>query len=258
VATPSYSVAFPQPNAAGNTLIVYAYWAHACPAQVSDAQGNPYLSAGRGFSPNQVSGIQSVAEIFYTPSARGGPNTVTLTLDGGLGDPLGMVLLEYSGLSHVDTLDFSASQSTDAGTANASTPEIQTSTPGDLLIAGFNDVNSMGTITPGPGWTGEAWTTCFYIVVEDRIAPSIGTYSAAGTLPRSDNYWVGNIASFRPEPVALDAGEADAGVDGGAVRLPEYHVGCGCNAGEGGLLWLAAAVALSSRSHRLKLSRLTQ
>ena len=56
---------------------------------------------------------------------------------------------------------------------------------------------------PGAGWTTLVANPNFYMIAEARIVTTTGKFSAAATLPSTDDQWVGLLAAFAAE----EAGE---------------------------------------------------
>ena len=123
---PTFAVAFPSPNTAGNTLVISIFFQGAGTPTVTDSRGNvygaPVVSASNGG--NQVF-------FWVVLGCKGGANTVTSTLGSGT---LQLTVIEYaksgaSGIRQRSTLLASG----------ASNPSISlpTTVSGDICVALF-------------------------------------------------------------------------------------------------------------------------
>jgi len=120
---PSQSVSFPAPNAAGNGLIVVAYFRIVWPTTspnlaVSDSNGNSYLPIGACSVYSSNSGWRSYLAAWYVESCKAGANTVTVTESvdtTSITYILGVSVFEYAGgfgPLDVSALGVTATQST--------------------------------------------------------------------------------------------------------------------------------------------------
>lgn len=193
----AYSQGFPLPNTEGNTIVVYAFGNGAGSLSVADSRGNTYQSIPQIASP--LSG--SVAQIFFAQRIAGGANTLTLTKGGASTSDGGIAIFEYSGLATTGPLlDGYAGQFAPAASAKAATPPVTTTFANDLLFAAFCNVVGGGDIIADPGWNPRYRNTNFYLLTEDRVVSSAGSYKADATMPRADANWVAVIAAFRGAP----------------------------------------------------------
>jgi len=79
--------------------------------------------------------------------------------------------------------------------STASTPSLGVPAASELLFAaGMTGAVFNG---PGPGFTNRVITAPDGDIVEDRVAPSAGTYAA--TAPLSGGTWLLQLAAFRAE-----------------------------------------------------------
>src|SRR5205807_670723 len=124
----SISATFPAGNTAGNFLIVTGTAARpAGTITISDTAGNTYLPA---IGPVTDPGQDTTAYLWYVPSAKGGPNTVTLTPTSARA--LEIHLSEWVGLASASPVDQIAT-ATGNGTAVSAGP-VTTTTAGELVF----------------------------------------------------------------------------------------------------------------------------
>lgn len=182
---------------AGHLLIVCAYdnTGSNVTTSISDTLGSTW-SATAAITNTQGSGGSLTMRIFYAVAPSGGNDTITLSQSSGTA-PLGGLYFEYSGNSSSNVLDATAGQAAPSSGSSASTPNVTTIGPHDLLVGFFGDTSGTGTITAGSGYTMELTDVNFYTGSEDRLNVAAGTYNATATLPSSDAGWVGIIAAFK-------------------------------------------------------------
>jgi len=190
---------FPQPVAAGDTLVATLYVANTTVGSVNDLLGNTWILAKRQGRGNQ----NSSSELWYTVSGSdAGLNAVT-------GTNLGLTAPRYSeihayayrGLA-ANALDCVAAQDV---TANpAASPPCTTHVPVELVFGMANpqaNVLSAGTGFALREGTNGDWD-------EDEVVNALGSYSAQFTLDAAGDITT-LVATFKA--LLLDAG-ADAGV----------------------------------------------
>lgn len=149
--SPAQSVPFTSPNAAGDGLIVVAYFE--CDIyplrpnlEVSDSQGNTYQSIGACGAYDAGNGLASLLQIWYVNSCRAGANTVTVTQSTNTQNAtfiFAVSVFEYSGgLGAVDGSSFA----TGLGRSSV-TLSLTTTAAGDLLFAYATQFGANGTAT---------------------------------------------------------------------------------------------------------------
>lgn len=182
---------------AGHLLIVCAYdnVGAGITMSVSDSLGSSW-SATSAITNTQGSGGPISMRIFYAVAPTGGNDTITLTQSSGTA-ALGGLYFEYSGNSSSNVLDATAGHAAPSSTSNASSPNVTTTGPHDLLVGFFGDTSGSGTITAGSGYTMRLTDTNFYAGTEDRTNVAAGTYNATATMPSTDAGWIAVIASFK-------------------------------------------------------------
>jgi hypothetical protein len=148
---------------------------------------------GGGGSDN---GIATGARLYYAQIDTTGSNTVTVVQSSGT-QPLGLFLLEYSGIAAGDPIDVQTGQVAGSASNAMAVPPLVT-TGRDLVVALFNDTVDMGTGSAGSGYTLEALDPGFPNLIEDAIGPA-GTYVPTAVLPpgHNDACWVGTAVAFR-------------------------------------------------------------
>lgn len=180
---------------AGDVLIAAAYWDEVPDTiTLSDTAGTAWASLPQLALPGcgGATGNGTGAQMFYAPIATSGSNTVTVAQTSGV-QPLGLFLLEYSGVAGLD-------QHTEQIAPSASNvtfvPQLVT-TGTDVIVALFSDTIAMGVMPEGAGYLAEARDTGFPNLIEDAIGPA-GSYMPSAGLPgvQNDACWVGAAAAF--------------------------------------------------------------
>lgn len=181
----------------GHLLIVCAYdnTDATVTTSISDTLGSAW-SATTAITTTGGSGGPLTMRIFYAVAPTAGNDTITLSQSSGTA-PLGGLYFEYSGNSSSNVLDMTASQAATGSTSSASSPNITTTGPHDLLVGFIGDTSGSGTITAGSGYTMQLTDVNFYTGAEDRLNVPVGTYSATATLPTGDAGWIAIVASFK-------------------------------------------------------------
>jgi hypothetical protein len=178
---------FADPETAGDANIVAIGWndVSASIASVVDDAGNVYhpaVATARGNGLSQA--------IYYAGNVAAA-TTVTVTFD----QPAVFVDLrvaEYGGLRTSAPFDVGTSAS-GTGT-NAVTSNVTTSTANELLFAA--GMTSATFSAPGAGFTSRLITSPDGDLLEDALAASAGSHSAAATL--SSGTWLLQLAAFKP------------------------------------------------------------
>jgi hypothetical protein len=102
-------------------------------------------------------------------------------------------ITEYARIRHTNPFDGGTSANGSGG--NASTANLSVPAASELLFAaGMTGAVFNG---PGPGYVSRVITVPDGDIVEDRIAPSAGSYSASA--PLSGGTWILQLAAFRAE-----------------------------------------------------------
>jgi hypothetical protein len=202
------SIAFPTSVTAGDFLIITGTAARPrSTLTITDTAGNTFVPAISAVSdPAQ----DVTANIWYVANARGGPDTITITPEGGA-DALEIHISEWSGVNKLNPLD-QTSYATGNGTSFSS-GSMTTTQPGELIF-GY-------TFPNGNSAVGTGFTQLSYVngdVDEYRIQSAAGPVSATFTQSPSD-YWFALAATFRPDygdtqpptpPIGLTATAASA------------------------------------------------
>jgi hypothetical protein len=183
--TQTVPVAYLAAQTPGNLNIIVVGWndTTATVQSVTDNRGNVYTLA---IGP--TSGTALRQSIYYAANIAGGATTVTVTFSQPAAYP-DIRILEYAGVSTLDTTAGASGSSTTANSGAATT------TAANELIFGANMV---ATLTQGPGtsFTSRIITTPDGDIAEDRIVTAIGTYSATAPLSPAGP-WVMQMATFR-------------------------------------------------------------
>ena len=174
---------------AGDTNILAIGWNDTTAAitSVTDSAGNVYQQAVATFRGNGMS--QAIYYAANIHAAIAGSNQVTVTFN----QPAVFVdlrITEYSGLKA--TSPFQAGMS---GTGNGSTAgsgSLSTTSPSELLFAA--GMTGVSFTAPGSGYTSRVITSPDADIVEDAVAASTGSYSAAASL--SGGTWLMQLAAF--------------------------------------------------------------
>ena len=189
------SLAFTNPNTAGNLIVVYVAWNNTGSVALSDSRGNTYTSVAPATAWGSTNSWRS--QLFYAKNISGGTNTVTATFGTAITSFGKLLIHEYSGLDRNNPLDASA---TSIGTTSAMNSGSATTTNGNDLIFGAG--SSSGRVTAaGTGFTsrlnGNGSRT------EDRNVTSVGSYNATAT--QNGARWVMHMAAFKGESSGVAA-----------------------------------------------------
>src|SRR5262249_14231155 len=186
------TVPFAAAQAAGDLNVIVVGWndATAQVGTVTDSKGNTYqLAAGW----TGVSGAASQA-IYYAANVAAGPNSVTVTFTSAAVYP-DVRVAEYSGIDTSNPLDVSA---TGSGNGTLSASAAVTTTNANDLIVGANLVLTT-TTAAGAGFTSRVISNPDSDILEDRVVPATGGYSATAPLfPGAP--WIMQLAAFRRHP----------------------------------------------------------
>ncbi|HTL32431.1 MAG TPA: hypothetical protein VL326_04880 [Kofleriaceae bacterium] len=193
VTTPTITAQLDGPTV-GHLLVAIAYWNDATHAvSINDSNGQNWTGLQRQSIPTGCNAnVGTNIQMFYVTVTAGGPTDVTVTQSAG-NSPLGLVVVEYSGVSTLDASSGlaapSASNAINAGTMNT--------TGYDLIVAGFHDSVGSGQMMPGPNLSVFQYDLVSYAMFLD-ITVGPGAQTITGTLPAgtSDACWVGVSAAF--------------------------------------------------------------
>ena len=193
----SVSVTFPQAQAAGHLNVVVVGWndTTAAVTSVTDSVGNVYtLAVGPTKNPGSAGTFSLTQSIYYARgifAADASANTVTVrfTVPAQYAD---IRVLEYSGLDQLNPVDVTAAA---IGTDAASNSGTATTTTANDLIVGANIVY-VSTTGPGTGFTNRMITSPDGDIVEDRVVPTSGSYSATAPLTRPGP-WIMQMVAFK-------------------------------------------------------------
>jgi len=189
----SVSVAYVNPQTAGNLNIVAVGWADTTSsiASVIDTNGNTYT---RAVGPTAGTGQQQ--SIYYAKNIAAGTNTVSVTFNQAAAYP-DVRILEYNGLDTANPLDVTAAA---AGSGTNASSGAATTTLANELIFGS------GTTSAGFTGAGTGFTTrlidVFGSIGEDKVVSSTGSYSATAT--NSAGNWVMQMATFKAAGASPD------------------------------------------------------
>ncbi len=179
------SVGFNSATRAGNTLVVYLIWNNTGSATVTDSQGNTFTPVSAAVS----WGSGYLAQVFYASNIVGGADSVTATFRTAVSSFGVLYVHEYSGISAVNPVDVSTSASGSSSTLNSGA--ILTTSANDLIFgAGVSD---NFVTAAGSGFV--ARDLAFGNITEDRVAGTVGSYSATAT--HSGSAWGMQLVAFR-------------------------------------------------------------
>jgi hypothetical protein len=183
----SQTVAFPNPQRAGNLNILAVGWYKTgTVASVTDTQQNAYQVA---IGPTMTTDNDEYQTIYYACGIAGGSNKVTVSFDDSNQDPE-VRIAEYAGASTSDCYDTSVAS---IGNGSAVDSGTLTASPGELLVAA--DKVYYITSAGDPSYALRL-TSDFGDIIEDRIAPAAGSYHAMAT-QNMTGVWVMQLAAFR-------------------------------------------------------------
>ena len=192
------SLAFTNPNAAGNLIVVYVAWNNTGSVALSDSRGNTYTSVAPATAWGSTNSWRS--QLFYAKNISGGTNTVTATFGTAITSFGRLLIHEYSGLDRNNPLDASA---TSIGTTSAmNSGSATTSNANDLI---FGAASSSSSVTAA----GTGFTSRLNAIgangsrTEDRNVTSVGSYNATAT--QNGARWVMHMAAFKSESNGVSA-----------------------------------------------------
>jgi chitodextrinase len=180
----SISAAFNVAATTGNTIIVVVGWSNNSPVNVTDSQGDTFVSV----SPPTSWWNGYSAQVFYATNIAGGATTVTASFRTPVSFFGTLYIHEYAGINAVNPIDATASAS---GASSFMISGITTTTPNDLIFgAGLSD-NSV--TAAGTGFT--ARDLAYGNIMEDQTGTTPGPYSATAT--HNGIQWEMQVVAFR-------------------------------------------------------------
>jgi len=187
------TLAVPITLTAGNFLIAATY------ANIVGTAVTVTDTAGSTWTPlttREVAGCAPRLQLFYTTVATSGADTVTVSQTGATA--LGVHLVEYSGVT-ATPVEVEAGQVAPAASNALSTGPLAT-TRRTTIVALFADLQGVGTMTAGTGWTQRGLDTQFYTILVDNVpGADAGTYTPTANLPgtTSDACWTAAAVALR-------------------------------------------------------------
>jgi chitodextrinase len=180
------SVSFNNSISAGNTIVVYVIWDNTKSVTLTDSRGNTFNSV----SAPVLWGSGNSAQIFYASGISGGTDSITATFRNSISN-FGIIYIhEYSGISSVNPVDFTASATGSSPFLNSGT--ISTPSTNYLIFGGGVSDN----VVTEAGSDFIARDLAFGNITEDRIAATPGNYAA--TAIHNGLVWAMQVVAFRP------------------------------------------------------------
>jgi len=181
----SISASFPANNTAGNFLIVTGTAARpAGTLTIADTAGDTFSPA---IGPVTDTTQNVTAYVWYVPSCKGGPNTVTLT--PATAAALEIHISEWTGLATTSPVDQTASAT---GTGTTASSGAATTTVNGELIFGYTFL--FNTATAGSGFTPMSLVNGD--LDEYQVQSAAG--SIAATFTQTSGTWFVLMATFKP------------------------------------------------------------
>lgn len=208
----SLSHAFPNPNTAGDLIIVFVRMSTtAQTVQVSDSVGNMYKEA--------ISQVQDddghQIHIFYAANVLSGINTVTAKFSDLNNHPW-LAVFEYSGVATANPLDVTSAAQGSSTDASSGSP-VQTHAANELVFAAVGlPSGSSTTINAGAGFSLESQdinTPGSRAGVEDQINSGSGTVVGNFALAGAAN-WTAVIATFTSAQLTISTASLPQGMQG--------------------------------------------
>lgn len=159
-------------------------------SSLTDTKGNTYSSAAA-----VVTGTGSISswrqEIWYAAGVTGGTSfSVTATFSGTFNTFKSIACFEYSGAALTNPIDQSTTSA--AGTVNATSSSITTTTPNQIIFGATAFASS------GRNGVGNIIRTLFNgNVVQEKSAPTAGSYNSNFTNTAQD--WMMTVVSIKPQ-----------------------------------------------------------
>jgi hypothetical protein len=191
--TNASTLAFPSPNTAGNWIAVAVRAGQINQTfTVNDTRGNTYR---RAVQRNDTVDGTTLA-LYYAENVTSGSNTVSVA-DSIAGATLRFAVMEYSGVSLVNSLDVTASSQ---GTSALPSSGTTTTTSAGELILGVVATANPQSVTAGRGFTlSDALPAApnTKLVTEYQRQNVAGSIAASASLSTADT-WAALLAAFRP------------------------------------------------------------
>ena len=207
------SLAFTNPNTAGNLIVVYVAWNNTGSVALSDTRGNTYTSVAPPKSWGSSNSYRS--QLFYAKNISGGANTVTARFGTAITSFGNLYVHEYSGLDRTNPLDASAAS---IGTTKAMSSGSATTTNGNDLIFGAGSSSSSVT-GAGTGFTSRLAANGSR--TEDKNATSAGSYEATAT--QNGAKWVMQMAAFKADSSDTTPPTTPTGLSATAASSSTIH-----------------------------------
>jgi hypothetical protein len=191
---------------AGDLLVAGVYFAASnVTVSVRDSLGNTWTptTAYVNSTANCSQTNASVAQIFFAEGISAGKNILTVQQSSGT-SPLGVFVVEYSGVRGVGALDGVTGGAATSSTATMNPGTLTTTGALDLVVALFSEATTSGTMTPGPGFVTVQYNSTFYSLIEDNLPNGTGagavdpTATEPGGTPSS--CWSAAAVAFRATP----------------------------------------------------------
>jgi hypothetical protein len=165
-------------NVVSGDLIVVAFYCVGGPTQsavsVTDSLGNFYQQAV------EIQNGAYHAWIYFATNVKGGPvQDVVTAIVSQQSTQFSIVALEYSGASALDASQTNSGPMTSDSTTSSS--GIAVTHYAEELIVGVSLSDQLNTTMPGSGFTNQFASN--YLMVEDKIVSTTGTYDAEFFLP---------------------------------------------------------------------------
>lgn len=161
--------------------------------QITDNNGNVWLSATPQMYGLPTSGWDRAARIFYCISCNTGSTTITIACANGGAGVMTIQIDEFSGAS---SSPFDQWTWTSGISATPNSGNVVTTTANQIVYGML--IGVVNTITKGASFTqnGTLAETC----AEWKIVSSAGTYSADGTMTSA--HWLAGVATFSDQALA--------------------------------------------------------
>jgi hypothetical protein len=155
---------------------------------ISDSLGNSYTTVVGPFDGNGTRHYIAVAL-----DVAGGPDTVTVTVNGNPSPYLGLHIHEYAGLARQGAFDVGSAAAGTSSAVDGMASGAKATTADHELIFGYGV--SSDTAYPGTGFTARSGFSTGD-VTEDKVVSVQGTYQATATMVSGTN-WEMLMATFK-------------------------------------------------------------
>lgn len=180
---------------AGSALVVATYENGTQAMSVSDTLGNTWVAATMTAG---TSCSTSVGKLWYALNAKGGPDTVTVTVASTT--DIGITVAEYAGVALASALDAQSAAIAPSSSNAMAAPSLTTTAARSVIVALFHDTYGGGTMTPGAGFVARARDTGFYTLLQDDapgVGPGVHPVTAALPVGTSDACWGGMAVALK-------------------------------------------------------------